>query len=121
GLLPFNRTSNTDVSTYNMTVGLEGDFAADWTWEFFTSRGESETTVLQEGFGSLQRMRAVMQQPNFGQGFEQMSNAGPPDFGFGGAAATCETGLNPFAWGSTSQDCFAAIGADISTKQVMKQ
>ncbi|MBN1237906.1 MAG: TonB-dependent receptor [Gammaproteobacteria bacterium] len=121
-LLPFNRTSSTDVSTYSLTVGLEGELpAGDWTWEVFTSQGEAETTVLQQGFASLQRMRAVMQQPNFGQGFELMSNAGPPDFGFGGATATCETGLNPFAWDSVSQDCFDAINADISTKQVMDQ
>src|SRR5690606_29495478 len=61
-LLPFNRTSDTDVSTYSLTAGLEGEFpGSDWTWEFFTSRGEAETTVLQQGFGSLQRLRAVMQ------------------------------------------------------------
>ncbi|HEX6997469.1 MAG TPA: TonB-dependent receptor [Gammaproteobacteria bacterium] len=121
-LLPFNRTSSTDVSTYNITFGFEGDLGgSDWTWEFFTSQGEAETTVLQEGFASLQRLRAIMQQPNFGQGFSAMSNSGPPDFGFGGASATCTTGLNPFAWDSVSQDCFDAVMADIGTKQIMKQ
>lgn len=121
-LLPFARTSSTDVSTYNITAGFEGQFfGSDWTWELFASQGETETTVLQEGFASLQRMRAIMQLPNFGQGFEQSSNAGPPDFGFGGATATCTSGLNPFAWESVSQDCFDAINADISTKQVMEQ
>lgn len=121
-LLPFNRTSSTDVSTYNLTVGLEGAFAgSDWTWELFASQGEAETTVLQRGFASLQRMRAVMQAPNFGEGFTAISNDGPPDFGFGGAMATCETGLNPFAWDSVSEDCFEAISANIGTKQVMEQ
>lgn len=121
-LLPFDRTSETDVFTYNMTAGLEGELAAgDWTWEVFASKGETETTVLQEGFTSLQRMRQIMQQPNFGQGFEQTSNAGPPDFGFGGATATCTSGLNPFDWGSVTQDCWDAVNADISTKQVMEQ
>jgi outer membrane receptor protein involved in Fe transport len=122
GLLPFNRTTNTDVFTYSMTAGVEGDFGGnDWTWEVFTSKGETETTALQEGFVSLQRMRAIMQAPNFGQGFAATSNTGPPDFGFGGNTATCTTGLNPFAWGSVSQDCFDAIIADIATKQVMEQ
>ena len=121
-LLPFNRTSSTDVSTYNLTFGFEGDFfGSDWTWEVFTSQGEAETTVLQEGFASLQRMRAVMQEENFGRGFVQRGNDGFPDFGFGGATATCESGLNPFAWDTVTQDCFDAIMADISTKQVMKQ
>ncbi|HEX6994600.1 MAG TPA: TonB-dependent receptor [Gammaproteobacteria bacterium] len=120
-LLPFDRTSSTDVYTYNITFGFEGDLGSDWTWEFFTSQGEAETTVLQEGFASLQRLRAIMQAPNFGQGFNEISNDGPPDFGFGGARATCTTGLNPFAWESVSQDCFDAVMADISTKQIMKQ
>src|SRR5690606_36211579 len=121
-LLPFNRTSSTDVSTYNLTFGFEGDFfGSDWTWEVFTSQGEAETTVLQEGFASLQRMRAVMQEENFGRGFVQRGNDGFPDFGFGGATATCESGLNPFAWDTVTQDCFDAIMADISTKQVMEQ
>ena len=121
-LLPFQRTSDTDVSTYSLVMGLEGELpVGDWTWEVFTSKGEAETTVLQKGFASLQRLRAVMQQPNFGQGFELKSNAGPPDFGFGGATGRCTTGLNPFAWESVSQDCFDAVNANIATKQVMEQ
>src|SRR5690606_42098709 len=100
-LLPCQRTSDTDVSTYSLVMGFEGGLpVSDWTWEVFTSKGEAETTVLQKGFASLQRLRAVMQQPNFGQGFELKSNAGPPDFGFGGATGRCTTGLNPFAWES---------------------
>src|SRR5690606_28938062 len=35
--------------------------------------------------------------------------------------ATCTTGLNPFAWDSVSQDCFDAVNANISTKQLMEQ
>lgn len=121
-LLPFNRTSDTDVTTYSLIAGLEGEFpGSDWTWEFFASKGEAETTVLQRGFASLQRLRAVMQQPGFGRGFELKSNDGPPDFGFGGATATCTTGLNPFAWDSVSPDCFDAVNANISTKQLMEQ
>jgi len=121
-LLPFNRTSSTDVFTYNLTFGFEGDlFGSDWTWEVFTSQGEAETTVLQQGFASLQRLRAIMQQPDFGKGFVATGNSGFPDFGFGGATATCTSGLNPFAWDTVTQDCFDAVMADISTKQVMKQ
>src|SRR5690606_15753969 len=103
GLLPFNRTSTTEVSTYNLTFGFEGDFfGSDWTWEVFTSQGEAETTVLQQGFASLERLRAIMTQPNFGAGFEATGN--PAFGGFGGASATCESGLNPFAWETVTQD-----------------
>lgn len=122
GMLPGHRTSSTDVSTYNITFGFEGNFfGSEWTWEAFTSQGETETTVLQQGFASLQRLRAVMEAPNFGQGFTHTGNAGFPDFGFGGATATCTTGLNPFAWHAVSQDCFDAVNSDIATKQIMKQ
>jgi outer membrane receptor protein involved in Fe transport len=120
-LLPFQRTSKTDVDTFNLVAGLNGKFLRDWTWEVFTAEGQAQTTVLQKGFASLQRMRAVMQAPNFGQGFTQKGNSGPPDFGFGGSTATCTSGLNPFAWDSVSQDCFDAIGADIGTKERMEQ
>jgi outer membrane receptor protein involved in Fe transport len=120
GLLPVNRGSETDVYTYNFTVGLEGMIpGTDWTWEAFVSQGESETTVLQTGFASLQRFREVITGPDFGTGFSQQGNA---SFGgFGAATATCTSGLNPFDWESVTQDCIDAIQADIKTKAVMEQ
>jgi len=125
GLLPINRGSQTDVYTYNMTVGLEGTIPnTDWTWELYGSQGESETSVLQTGFASLQRARAVMQSgPNFGQGFDSRT-AGYSNMefgGFGASVATCESGLNPFDWSTVTQDCFDAINANIKTKAVMQQ
>jgi outer membrane receptor protein involved in Fe transport len=118
--LPFPRSSQTDVYTYNMTVGLEGRIpGTDWTWEAYVQRGESETSVFQTGFASLERYRAIITQPNFGQGFSAKGNA---DFGgFGASSATCTSGLNLFAPSTITPDCFDAIGADIKTRSVMVQ
>ncbi|RKF23616.1 hypothetical protein D6851_03490 [Altericroceibacterium spongiae] len=119
-MMPFNRTSDTDVYTYNMTVGLEGTIpSTDWTWEVFGSQGETETTVIQRGFASLQRYRTLINAPNFGEGFSATGNA---EFGgFGGATATCTSGLNPFSGDPISEDCLEAIRANVKTKSVMKQ
>ncbi|MBB5987628.1 TonB-dependent receptor plug domain-containing protein [Sphingobium lignivorans] len=121
GLLPFNRGSETEVYTYNMIAGIEGRIpGSDWTFEIYGSHGESETSVLQTGFASLQRFRAVMSAPDFGRGFRSQGNAAFG--GFGAATATCTSGLNPFMDPALiSQDCIDAIKADIKTKAVMQQ
>ncbi len=122
GLFPFPRASKTDVYTYNLTAGLEGDIKKiDWTWEAFVSHGEAETTVIQSGFGSLQRFQEIITQSNFGQGYSVVGNQGAPNYGFAATNATCTSGLNPFDWGSVSQDCWDAVLANIKTKQVMEQ
>lgn len=124
-MLPFNRGSKTDVFTYNMTVGLDGKVpGTDWTWTLFGSQGESETNVLQTGFASLQRLRTVMQAPNWGAGFTAKGNSGAPDNGFAGATATCTSGINPFSYqygGTISQDCIDAVSANLKTRAVMQQ
>ncbi len=136
GLLPFPRTSETDVYTYNMVGGLEGDIKSiDWTWEVFVSHGEAETTVIQGGFASLQRFKQVITGnlgdidydgsddfvTDFGKGWYYTGNPGAPGYGFGASSATCTSGLNPFDWSSVSQDCWDAILANIKTKQIMEQ
>ncbi|MXP25263.1 TonB-dependent receptor [Altererythrobacter indicus] len=119
-MMPFNRTSESDVYTYNMTAGLQGSIpGSDWTWEVFGSQGETETTVIQRGFASLQRYRTLINAPNFGEGFSATGNS---EFGgFGGATATCTSGLNPFSGAPISEDCLDAIRANVKTKSVMKQ
>ncbi len=122
GVLPYPRGTETDVFTYNMTVGLEGEIPQlDWTWEAFINHGEAETTVLMTGFASLQRFAAILNSgPNFGQGVTLTGNQGINN-GFGASTATCTSGLNPFDWGSVSQDCWDAVLANVKTKQLMEQ
>ena len=124
-MLPFNRESHTDVFTYNLTVGLDGKVpGTDWTWSLFGQQGESETNVMQTGFVSLQRLRTVMQAPNWGAGFSAKGNDGAPDFGFAGATASCTSGINPFDYlngGKISQDCLDAVSTNLKTRAVMQQ
>ena len=118
--LPFNRESETDVSTINLTAGVEGNLPfRDWAYEAFVSHGETQSDVLQTGFASLERFRAVMGAPNLGRGFSATGNAA--NGGFGASSATCTSGLNLFDPSTISDDCFEAIKADIKTRSVMRQ
>ncbi|HEY6815582.1 MAG TPA: TonB-dependent receptor, partial [Croceibacterium sp.] len=119
-MMPFNRESDSDVYTFNLTGGLEGKIGgSDWTWEAFANHGETMSTVTQSGFASLQRYRQVISFGNFGQGFSAQGN---PEFGgFGASTATCTSGLNPFSGAAVSQDCIDAISADLKTKATMRQ
>jgi outer membrane receptor protein involved in Fe transport len=122
GYLPFQRSSISDVTTYNMIAGLDGKIpGTDWTFELYGSHGSSDTNVLQTGFASLQRLEAIITQPNFGAGYTVTGNQGSPNYGFGASTATCTSGLNFFNPSSISQDCLNAIKADIKTRSVMKQ
>jgi outer membrane receptor for ferrienterochelin and colicin len=115
-----NREVFTDVSTYNMVVGLEGRIPdIDWTWDVTASRGESVTNALTTGVASLSRLRAVMSAPNFGAGFAQQGNA--TGGGFGANRATCTSGLNPFNGAPVTQDCVDAVKADLKETAVMAQ
>jgi iron complex outermembrane recepter protein len=116
-----NRESRVDVFTYNMQGGLEGKIpGTSWTWEAYASTGQSETSSLLTGVASLERYRAVITAPNWGQGFSLQGN--PSAGGFGASTATCTSGLNPFNPSLVvSQDCKEAISADLKGRAVLKQ
>ena len=116
-----NRDLRADVFTYNMQAGLEGKIPSiDWTWEFYGSKGESETTALTTGVASLARFRAVISAPNWGAGF--VGNSNPAFGGFGANFATCTSGINPFNKAAPiSQDCINAISANLKTRATMRQ
>ncbi|MXO97976.1 TonB-dependent receptor [Altererythrobacter xixiisoli] len=121
-LMPGNRETYTDVSTFNMQAGLRGKIpGTDWTWETFVSHGESQTYTLQTGIYSLERLRTVLNSGNFGQGFSQTGNAAGG--GFGASTATCTSGLNFFVIpeGGYSQDCLDAVTADLKTRSKLRQ
>ena len=117
---PLPRASETDVTTYNMVVGLEGMIPGlDWTWEAFGSHGETHTNGFQTGFASLQRFRYVMGLPNFGAGMNVTGNS--ESGGFGASTATCTSGFNLFLPQTISDDCFEAVAADLKTQSSMRQ
>jgi len=116
-----NRESRVDVMTYNMLGGFEGKIGdSGWTYEAYASTGQSETSSLLTGVASLERYRAVISAPNWGQGFSVQGN--PAFGGFGASSATCTSGLNPFNPSLVvSQDCKDAISADLKGRAVLKQ
>jgi outer membrane receptor protein involved in Fe transport len=121
-LLPDDRETFTDVTTYNMIAGLEGSIpGTDWTWEAYVNHGVSETFARQTGVYSLERMRTVLQSGNFGEGFVQQGNA--VQGGFGASTATCTSGLNFYIppAGGFSEDCLEAVRADLKNRSEMRQ
>jgi outer membrane receptor protein involved in Fe transport len=129
--IPEPRTVLTDVTTYNLTAGLEGSIpGTDWTWEAFANFGESYTFAKQTGTYSLTRARSLIQAPGFGLDYVNNSNTssirqnvvnGVP-YGFGANIATCETGFNIFnGWNGISQDCKEALRADLKNRSKIQQ
>ena len=115
-----DREARTDVTTYNILAGFEGEIPGiDWTWEIYASQGESQTDSLITGTASLERFRAVVASPNWGAGFNAQGN--PLFGGFGAASASCTSGFDPFNKGGTSQDCVEAISADLKNRAIMQQ
>src|SRR5690606_460248 len=93
-------------------AGLEGYVpGTDWTWEAFVNHGVARTLSRQTGYYSLNRLRAVISAPNFGQNFEYTGN--PYGGGSGATTGTCTTGLNFFGgYQNISDDCRQAIAED---------
>ncbi len=118
-LLFDDRETFTDVTTYNLTAGLEGFVpGTSFAWEAFVSHGISSTYAKQTGVYSLSRFQTVVGAPNFGEGFSEQGNQGPPNFGFGASSATCTSGLNLYnpPAGGFSEDCLEAIRADLKNR-----
>ena len=123
-LLADDRETFTDVTTYNLTAGLEGFIPGTaLAWETFVSHGISSTYAKQTGVNSLARFQAVVGAPNFGEGFFQQGNQGPPNFGFGASSASCTSGLNFLnpPEGGFSEDCLEAIRADLKNRSEVTQ
>src|SRR5690606_19860786 len=98
----------------------------DWTWEAFVNHGQSRTLSRQTGMYSLERLRAILTAPNFGENFSFRGNAfgggGGISAGFGASTGTCTTGLNFFGgYQGISQDCREAIAADVSNRNTTRQ
>ncbi|MBO9576668.1 MAG: TonB-dependent receptor [Sphingobium sp.] len=121
-LLPDDRETFTDVTTYNLIAGLEGSIpGTDWTWDLSVNHGVSQTYAKQTGVYSLERLRTVLNSGSFGKGFKATGNAGQG--GFGASTATCTSGLNFFIKpsGGFSNDCLEAVRADLKNRSKTRQ
>lgn len=113
------RRTQTDTTTFQFVVGLEGELANGWLWDSYLSHGETETLVVYGGFASLDRWREVAQAPNFGVNFRGQNNqeAGGQYSG----VATCTTGLPLVRDFQVSQDCLAAVSTNLQNTTKLEQ
>lgn len=117
----FGPTNNSDV--YQIMAGLEGSFPnRDWTWEAYYSSGETSAENVYYGLPSVQRWKALVAAPNFGEGAVinyYVNPDGSPILDGNGAPIpvggnyqiTCTSGL-PIFYGTTAdmtKDCVNSL------------
>jgi iron complex outermembrane receptor protein len=112
--LPVRGTTNTG-QLYQLAAGLRGDVGlSDWTWEFYTSHGGSETQTNYNGFTSLRNYTRIISAPNYGQGYSET--------GTSSKSLSCTSGLNPFNPNLVvSQDCIDAVQSNQIDRNSMMQ
>jgi outer membrane receptor protein involved in Fe transport len=112
------RTSEIDVTMYQVVAGLEGRFPVNnWTWEAFVSHGSNQTHGVYGGMISMEQWRFVTQQPNYGRSLYAVGNE--LGAGFGAAIINCTSGI-PIVWGVSgygpdypvSDDCMEALSME---------
>jgi iron complex outermembrane recepter protein len=114
------RSSENNVISYQMVAGFEGSFPnRDWTWEFYGSYGSTSVLTRLYGFGSLERYRFLMTQPNYGRGMYFVGN--PLGGGFQAAIGECTTGMPIFESFEVSDDCLRSLAANLQNNSQMEQ
>ena len=113
-ILPPRGTNNTG-QLFQLAAGLRGDVgASDWTWEAYTSYGDSETYTNYDGFSSMVNYLKIISAPNYGRGF--VENGATSKF------LTCTSGLNPFDVNLVpSEDCIEAVQSNQVDRNLMTQ
>src|SRR5690606_37992516 len=95
-----------------IVAGFEGSFASrDWTWEAYSSYGSTSVLTRLYGFGSLERYRFLITQPNYDHDIFFTGN--PLGGGFQAAIGACTTGLPIFESFDVSDDCLTALAANL--------
>lgn len=112
--MPPRGTVNTG-RLYQLAAGLRGDLhLSDWTWELYSSYGNSEAQTQYVGFTSLNTYQRILSAPNYGQGYRET--------GLSSKFLTCTSGLNPFDFDLVvSQDCIDALQSNQIDRNSMTQ
>lgn len=122
--LPPRNTDNT-ISTWQVEAGVNFELPFnDWQGEAYISHGQSNTYNVAGGNMSLQRYRALINQPDYGRGARLSGNSTGNSPGFGAGDVTCESGFYNTLFGGDqplSDDCFAAINATLQTRTEIEQ
>jgi iron complex outermembrane recepter protein len=128
-----NRASSNETKLSEFIFGLEGTIAdTDWTWEGYTSFGETILLTHMKNFVWLERYANLVRQPNYGRGgaftAQAANSTNTQDF-------SCTSGLPIFEpWilgqhGETnyyndfqiSEDCLDAVTARMSQRNEVEQ
>jgi iron complex outermembrane recepter protein len=118
--------STVDVSSsWQIETGFKFPLFSDWTGDIYYSRGQSLNYENGYGNDSLNRFRAVIQSPGYGQGQQFQGNANGANVNFGTSVpSTCTSGFfNSIftADKAPSADCQNAISAVLQTLTAMTQ
>ncbi|MEJ0035686.1 MAG: TonB-dependent receptor [Gammaproteobacteria bacterium] len=105
--------ARTKTSNYQITGGLKGTLPiSDWTWDAYASNGSTSSTINIGHLPSYQRYQTVVSSPGYGAGLSITGNYGQ--------GIKCTSGLAIFG-GTTSQDCFDAIDANLAQNTDLEQ
>jgi iron complex outermembrane recepter protein len=117
------RSIDSEQRTNQLTFGLRGALdGIDGTWDVVGSHGTTNMGLLLVGYAALERVRQLIQSPNYGRGFFRQANAGPPGNGFAGGVASCTSGVPVFRPHSDiTQDCLNAMIVDLQHQSEMEQ
>jgi iron complex outermembrane recepter protein len=118
--------STVDTSTsWQIETGFKFPLFADWTGDVYYSRGQSMNYENGYGNDSLDRFRAVIQSPGYGQGQSFQGNANGANVNFGTSVpSTCTSGFYNAIFGTDvapSADCQNAISTVLQTLTAMEQ
>jgi iron complex outermembrane receptor protein len=105
--------ATTRTHTYQITAGLKGTLPiSDWTWDAYASNGSTDGTISIANMPSYQRYQRVVTAAGYGAGLTITGNYGQ--------GITCTSGLAIFG-GTTTQDCFDAIDANVMQNTSLEQ
>src|SRR5690606_3504325 len=111
--------SSGDTMTYQIVFGLEGEVFDGAFWDVSFSTGHTQDVVNFFGMTARERWRELVSAPNFGVGFLRQGNA--QGGGSAGGLATCTTGLPIVRDFVPSEDCIAAMRANLQNNSELDQ
>jgi outer membrane receptor protein involved in Fe transport len=128
-----NRASTNDTKLDEFLVGANGKFLKDWTWDVYTSYGETSLITDMDNFVWLDHYNALVKQPNFGRG-GSITQVAANSAG-NSVTYTCTSGIpvfEPWILGphgepifannfQLTKDCVDAITANMSQKNIVEQ
>jgi iron complex outermembrane receptor protein len=119
------RSTVDDSTVWQIETGLKFPlYVGDWTGDVYYSRGQSEDVDYGYGNDSLDRWRAVVDAPDYGNGDTFQGNAVGASTNFGNTVpTTCSGGYYNaiFTGVAASADCQNAIGSVLPAETLMQQ